>query len=404
MRAAFFHPQFKGVGGAEVLIAAQARFLVENGHEVRLVTHMRQPERWQTAFAGVTQTHFQTYLPSEWYLPRATRVERALPRALELLRGSEVVIAHNFPSCALLGMADLPGTKRVWYCNEPNRTLHLIESTPHLHARVQAAPARSGAERAYANKLRLYKLVTSTELGRRTRELDRRYSAQVELVCANSQFTRDNIQRIYQRSDAHVIHPIIEFPAAGRRRTGIDRSRGLQVLAHARLDPIKNLDHVLRGFALYARRARDAQLHVVGVGPERRALERASRQLGVHAAVRFHGFLPQAELERVYDACDVFALTPIDEPFGMVFPEAAARGLIMIGTDHAGPAEILDGGALGYLCDPFAPEALCEQLQRIAAESDVHHDGMRARCAEACVSRYSASTLGPKLLRLLQSA
>jgi len=403
MRAAFFHPQFKGVGGAEVLIAAQARFLVEKGHDVRLVSHMRQPERWQAAFAGVAQDHFQTYLPGEWYLPRATRIERALPRALEQLRGSDAVIAHNFPSCALLGMAELPGTQRVWYCNEPNRTLHLIESTPYMHARVLATPARSGAERAYANKLRLYKLLTSTELGRRTRELDRQHSAQVEILCANSEYTRDNIRRIYERSDAHVINPIIHFPAAGRARTGIDRTRGLQVLAHARLDPIKNLDHVLTGFALYARRALGAQLHVVGVGPQRAALERLSRQLGVHAAVRFHGFLPQAELERVYDTCDVFALTPVDEPFGMVFPEAAARGLILIGTDHAGPSEILDGGELGYVCNPFAPEALCEHLERIAAESDAHHDTMRQRAAAACVSRYSASTLGPMLLRLLAS-
>jgi glycosyltransferase involved in cell wall biosynthesis len=401
MRAAFFHPQFKGVGGAEVLIAAQARFMVENGHDVRLVSHVKQPDRWREALTGVTQAHFEAYLPSEWYLPRATRIERALPRAVEQLRGSDSVIAHNFPSCALLGMAELPGTKRVWYCNEPNRTLHLLESTPYLHARVQALPARSGAERAYASKLRLYKLLTSSELGRRTRELDREYSAKVAIICANSQYTRDNIQRIYQRSDALVISPIIRFPAPGRTRTGIDRSRGLQVLAHARLDPIKNLDHVLRGFALYAQKAPGAQLHVVGVGPERRALERLSLQLGVHAAVRFHGFLPQAELERVYDACDVFALTPIDEPFGMVFPEAAARGLILIGTDHAGPLEILDGGALGYVCNPFAPEALSEHLQRIAADSDARHDSMRQRAAAACVSRYSASTLGPMLLRLL---
>ena len=397
MRVAFFHPQFKGVGGAEVLIASQAQFLVESDHDVRLISHMRQPERWQDAFTGVTQTDFQVYQPGEWFLPRATRIERALPRALEQLRGADAVIAHNFPSCALLGMAELPGTRRVWYCNEPNRTLHLIESTPYLHARVQATPPRSGAERAYANKLRLYRLLPT-----RTRELDRQHSARVEVVCANSEYTRANLQRIYGRSDAHVIHPIIRFPAAGRTRTGIDRSRGLQVLAHARLDPIKNIDHVLTGFALYARRAQGAQLHVVGVGPQRRALERLSEQLGVHDAVRFHGFLPQTELERVYDACDVFALTPIDEPFGMVFPEAAARGLIMIGTDHAGPSEILDGGALGYVCNPFAPEALSEHLQRIAAESDARHDSMRQRAAAASVSRYSARTLGPKLLKLLR--
>jgi glycosyltransferase involved in cell wall biosynthesis len=403
MRAAFFHPQFKGVGGAEVLIAAQAQFFVQHGHDVRLISHIQDRARWERAFAGVTLAAFQTDLPSQWYLPRALRIERALPRVLQHLQGCDAVLAHNFPSCALLGMADLPPTTtRAWYCNEPNRQLHLVESTPFLHARVQANPPSSAAERAYAHKLRWNQLLMRTRPGRRTRELDLAHSSQVAIICANSQYTRDNVQRIYGRSDAHVIPPIIDFPKAGRARTGIDRTRGLQVLAHARLDPIKNLDHVVSGFALYARQARGAQLHVVGVGRQRRALERLSQQLGVAAAVRFHGFLPQPELERVYDACDVFALTSLDEPFGMVFPEAAARGLILIGTDHAGPAEILDGGALGYTCDPFAPQALTEQLQRIAAASDADHDALRARAAAACVSRYSASTVGPMLLRLLQ--
>lgn len=402
MRAAFFHPHFKGVGGAEVLIASQAHFLVEQGHDVRLISEIKDEARWQRAFAGVSYSLFQTYLPREWFLPRAARIERALPRVLERLQSCDAVIAHNFPSCALLGMAALPNTNSVWYCNEPNRQLHWVESTPFLHARVLRHTPRSAAEQAYARKLRLYELLTSTELGRRTRELDRAHSGKVAIICANSAYTRDNVARIYGRSDAHVIPPIIEFPRAGRSRTGIDRTRGLQVLTHARLDPIKNLDHVVSGFAQYEHKAPGAQLHVVGVGQERRALERLARELGIAAAVRFHGFLPQAELESVYDACDVFALTSLDEPFGMVFPEAAARGLILIGTDHAGPAEILDDGAFGYPCDPFAPEALAEQLARIAAESDAHLDALRARAAAACLSRYSASTLGPKLLQLLQ--
>lgn len=409
MRVAFIHPHFKGVGGAEVLIAAQAQYLRTHGHEVELVSDIRDPARWRAAFAGVSQHNFQTYLASDWFLPRATRIARALPRLLEQLRGCDAVLAHNFPSCALLGMAvpDLPQTTSAWYCNEPNRQLHLIESTPFLHARVQRVAADSGAERMYRNKLRLYRLLMSTPFGRRTRELDQRYSGRAAIICANSEYTRDNIRRIYQRGDAHVVNPIINFPAAGRARTGLDRTRGLQVLAHARLDPIKNLDHVLRGFSLYAQRAPGAQLHVVGVGRQRRALEQLGRELGLlgkRAALRFHGFLPQQELERVYDACDVFALTPLDEPFGMVFPEAAARGLLLIGTDHAGPSEILDGGKLGFVCDPFAPEALAECLERVAALSDAESDALRERAAAACVSRYSASTLGPKLERLLLSA
>lgn len=404
MRVAFFHPHFKGVGGAEVLIGNQAQYLRSRALDVSLISRVRDPERWDSVLRGISICPFQTYLRRDWYLPPAARIERALPRVIAQLESQDAVIAHNFPSCALLGMAEIPRTTRIWYCNEPNRQLHLVEGSPSLHQRVQSQGAHSAAERAYRNKLRLHKLVGLSRLGRDVRELDRRYSARSEIICANSQYTRDRVQAVYGRSDAQVIYPMIDFPAAGRPRAGRDRTRGLQVLAHSRLDPVKNLEHVIRGFALYARRAPSAALHVVGLGRQRRALVRIARGLELGDRVRFHGYLSHTELERVYDACDVFALTSFGEPFGMVYPEAAARGLLLIGPDHAGPVEILDGGDLGFLCDPFEPRALAEILERIEAMSDADIDRLRSRADSACRSRYGANTVGPMLLRLLAAA
>ena len=198
-----------------------------------------------------------------------------------------------------------------------------------------------------------------------------------------------------------MVYPIVRFPARGRSRAGLDRSRGLQILAHARLDAAKNLDHVLRGFALYRPRAAGAQLHVVGIGDQAPKLRRLARRLGLGQSIQFHGFLPVSELEHVYSACDVFALTPLDEPFGMVFPEAAARGLLLVGPNHAGPNEILDGGRLGWTCDPFAPESLAETFERVAACSDAEIDARRNKTDESCRSRFSEAAIGPQLERIV---
>jgi glycosyltransferase involved in cell wall biosynthesis len=401
MRLGFFHPKFKGVGGAENLIAAQANYLKRQGHEICLVSHVSDLPRWQAAFGGVTLRDFEAFGWRDWYLRRVTRLERSVPRAEQLLRDCDLIIAHNFPSCAVLGHADLPGALRAWYCNEPNRALHVVEANPFMFARLQRAQPRSHAERSYARKLRNYRLAERFAGGMRSlREFDRQNTAQLEIICANSEYTRDNVQRAYQRNDAQVIYPIVRFPSQGRSRSGLDRSRGLQILAHSRLDAIKNLDHVLRGFALYRARAHGAQLHVVGIGAQRSQLRALSSRLGLGASVHFHGFLPQAELERVYDACDVFALTPVDEPFGMVFPEAAARGLLLVGPNHAGPNEILDGGRLGWTCDPFEPEDLAQVFERVAATSDTDVNALRTRTDAACRSRYSEAAIGPQLARI----
>jgi glycosyltransferase involved in cell wall biosynthesis len=106
----------------------------------------------------------------------------------------------------------------------------------------------------------------------------------------------------------------------------------------------------------------------------------------------------------VYDACDVFALLPIDEPFGMVFPEAAARGLLLIGPNHGGPMEIMDAGRVGWAVDAFSPEALADALHKIWTLSDAEVQKRRQAARNACVDRYSRKALWPQLRRLLERA
>ena len=156
------------------------------------------------------------------------------------------------------------------------------------------------------------------------------------------------------------------------------------MLVHSRIEVLKNIDTVIRGFAQFHAASQGSHLHVVGDGPARASLQALAAQLLPAGAFTFHGYLSDAELRRVYDACDVFALLPLDEPFGMVFPEAAAKGLLLIGPDHGGPLEILDGGRLGWCVDAFSPEALAQALSQVASLSDAEADRRRAQADQAC--------------------
>jgi glycosyltransferase involved in cell wall biosynthesis len=399
MRVGFLHPKLKGVGGAESLIASQAQYLRDSGSSVCVVSG-GWDERWPRALRGIALRRIPSPDLGDWLTGRVTRLRRSVPRVAALLQDCDVAIAHNFPSCAVLGSATTPRL-RVWYCNEPHRRLHLAEANPRLYERVVSASPHAEldyVERFFARRLARYRLGLRLGLGSgELRAFDREHTRAVDLIFANSEFTRDNLRRIFARDDARVIYPIVGFGAPGRTRNGLDRSRGLQVLAHSRLDAVKNLDHVLRGFAKFIPRRPGSRLHVVGSGVHRRRLIALARRLGLGEAVRFHGYLPQVELERVYAASDVFALTPLDEPFGMVFPEAAARGLLLIGPDHGGPFEILDGGKLGLVCDPFDPEALAEALARVWSLSDAEVNSQRTAADSACRSRFSRESIGPQL-------
>jgi hypothetical protein len=76
---------------------------------------------------------------------------------------------------------------------------------------------------------------------------------------------------------------------------------------------------------------------------------------------------------------------------------------LLIGPDHGGPFEIMDGGRFGWPCDPFSPESLAETFERVWSLSDGEVDARRTDADKACRDRYAESVIGPKLERLLAS-
>jgi glycosyltransferase involved in cell wall biosynthesis len=232
------------------------------------------------------------------------------------------------------------------------------------------------------------------------RRFDLEQVAKLDHIFAISEFSRDNARRIYGRCGEEFVYPIVHFPQGGRTRSGLNRSP-LGILVHSRLEPVKNIDTVIRGFASFNVLHRESHLHIVGEGDTRAFLETLAADTLTPGTYTFHGFLSASELRRVYDQCDVLALLTFDEPFGMVFPEAAAQGLLLVGPDHGGTLEILDGGRLGWCVDAFDPMALGEALERIWALDDAEVDRRRADADRACRARFTEHVVGPQLRRVV---
>jgi glycosyltransferase involved in cell wall biosynthesis len=292
-----------------------------------------------------------------------------------------------------LALASIPGRK-IWYCHEPYRQLHLAATFPTIAARAATRTLTNTlAETAYEAWERRGSPAMDAV---RTRDVEAVRT--FDTVCVNSNYTRSMAQRAYGCRDYRVVYPLMHLPERGRPRSGLRRN-DLRILVHSRLEAAKNIDTILRGFAQFSKfPGRRAYLHVVGEGTSRPKLERLADELELNARVTFHGFVPQGEIERIYDICEILALAPIDEPFGMVFPEAAVRGLLIVGPDHGGPFEIMDGGRLGFACDPFSPASVAQALQQIVDLTDREVDERRALAEESCRSRFSMETVGPQML------
>ncbi len=100
-----------------------------------------------------------------------------------------------------------------------------------------------------------------------------------------------------------------------------------------------------------------------------------NRRLREHAGrmdvpVRFWGEVDDADLPMIYSRADVFVMTSVPyrrsvEGFGLVYLEAAERGIPSIGHKIGGVDEALLDGESGLLCRTYEVAALTEALEKL---------------------------------------
>ena len=101
---------------------------------------------------------------------------------------------------------------------------------------------------------------------------------------------------------------------------------------------------------------------VVGDGPLRHDLEAQARGLGIAHAVEFAGY--QEDVVSAYAAMDVFVLPSRDEGFGLVFLEAMAVGVPVVGTRVIGSEDAVEDGVTGLLVPYADAPALARAVRR----------------------------------------
>jgi glycosyltransferase involved in cell wall biosynthesis len=94
---------------------------------------------------------------------------------------------------------------------------------------------------------------------------------------------------------------------------------------------------------------------VAGDGTDRERLQAKARQLGVAAYVVFTGYVPEEEKADYYRLADAYVMPSHGEGFGIVFLEAMACGIPVVGSAVDGGREALRDGQLGILVDPARP-------------------------------------------------
>jgi phosphatidyl-myo-inositol dimannoside synthase len=160
-----------------------------------------------------------------------------------------------------------------------------------------------------------------------------------------------------------------------RREFGIPAERSV-VVCVSRMVPRKGQDTLIMAWpAIRAQVPGDPLLVLVGDGPYKTSLGRLATRLGVSGSVLFTGPVSRADLPAWYDAGTVFAMPcrtrrgGLDvEGLGIVYLEAAATGLPLIGGDSGGAPDAVIDGETGYVVPGGDHGALAERLIELLAD------------------------------------
>ncbi len=191
-------------------------------------------------------------------------------------------------------------------------------------------------------------------------------------VIAGSRHTAREVPRSYRGQRFYLPENGVDpdrFPIADGWPEPSGRFRFVTV---GRLVPYKGMDLILE--ALHGSRGlAEAELVVVGDGPERGRLEAMAVDLGLGDRVRFLGWVDQRSLAGELRAAQAFVFPSLREFGGAVVLEALASGLPAIVVDYGGPGELVDPDC-GILL-PMVPRhqlvpLLRDAMERLAGNPD----------------------------------
>jgi len=109
-------------------------------------------------------------------------------------------------------------------------------------------------------------------------------------------------------------------------------------------------------------------LEIAGQGDDRARLERTAAELGLDGAVRFLGFVPEADKRALLRRAWAVVFPSPKEGWGITNVEAAACGTPALASDSPGLRESVVHGQTGYLVPHGNPIDLAARMVQLALE------------------------------------
>lgn len=129
------------------------------------------------------------------------------------------------------------------------------------------------------------------------------------------------------------------------------------------------------------------------------SLVKLVNDLNLNNNVVFHGRISDKELDNYLSNADLFLMPSVNseggeyfEGFGLVYLEANAKGVPVIGSLNSGARDAIFDGYSGYLVDPSNIQNVCEKIKLILVDKTINFDN--------CVSWAQKNTVKDRVVDL----
>ena len=134
----------------------------------------------------------------------------------------------------------------------------------------------------------------------------------------------------------------------------------------ARLNPVKDISTLIRGFAQAQAQFPALRLLIAGDGEEMDSLKQLAQRLGLGGTVCFAGWV--SDTNSFYQAIDINTLTSISETFPYALTEGARASLSTVSSKVGGVDRLIDHGVNGFLFPSGDHNALAAHLFTLARD------------------------------------
>ena len=196
-------------------------------------------------------------------------------------------------------------------------------------------------------------------------------------------------------------------------REQIGARAGEKVLLYVgRIAKEKNMAQLLEATQAVMSEREDARLWVVGDGPYRKDCQALARELGIGDKVKFTGAVPRAEVDKFYNASDLFVFSSFTETQGLVIGEAMSHGVPAVAVRGGGASAAIVENENGFIVNNSASQlsdAILKVLQNPALLGRLSENARRSvklwTHSDACdkvLEVYESAVCGPNTHAVIQ--